>query len=109
MTVENAGSVAGAEVAQLYLGLGSEGSALPAVKYALAGFEKVMLAAGAKATVTFPLEAEQLTVVGSDGMRKPATGAVSVSVAGHLPSDPRATDGPDAKSASNAVAGSFSM
>ena len=109
VTVENAGSVAGAEVAQLYLGLGSEGSALPAVKYALAGFEKVMLAAGAKATVTFPLEPEQLTVVGSDGMRKPATGAVSVSVAGHLPTDPRATDGPDAKSASNAVAGSFSM
>ena len=78
-------------------------------RYALAGFEKVMLAAGAKATVTFPLEAEQLTVVGSDGMRKPAAGAVSVSVAGHLPSDPRATDGPDAKSASNAVTGSFSM
>ena len=51
----------------------------------------------------------ELTVVGSDGMRKPAAGAVSVSVAGHLPSDPRATDGPDAKSASNAVTGSFSM
>ena len=31
-------------------------------RYALAGFEKVMLAAGAKATVTFPLEPEQLTV-----------------------------------------------
>ena len=78
-------------------------------RYALAGFEKVVLAAGASTTVTFPLRAEQLTVVGSDGMRQPATGTVSVSVAGHLPSDPRAKLPANANHVSNVLSGSFGM
>lgn len=109
VTVTNVGTVGGAEVAQLYIGIDGTGSGLPPVKYALQGFEKVMLAPGASSVVTFPLTAEQLTVVGSDGMRKPATGTVAVSVAGHLPSDPRAQLAANAKHASNVVVGSFAM
>ena len=51
-TVENSGSVAGAEVAQLYLGFPASAGEPPKV---LRGFEKVMLAPGAKAQVEFPL------------------------------------------------------
>jgi hypothetical protein len=111
VTVTNVGAVAGPEVAQLYLGLDGQGSALPAVKHALQGFEKTpVLEPGASTTVTFPLKAQQLTVVGSDGARRPATGAVEVAVAGHLPSDPRAAlPGPNSKHVSNVVTGSFAM
>lgn len=111
VTVTNVGGVAGAEVAQLYLGIDPAGGApnLPAVEHALQGFEKVVLAPDASATITFPLNAEQLTVVRADGYRVPATGTVKVSVAGHLPSDPRGTDPANAKHASNVVTGSFNM
>jgi hypothetical protein len=78
-------------------------------RYALQGFEKVMLAPGATATVTFPLRADQLTVVTAEGVRIPATGTVNVSVAGHLPSDPRAQHPENAKHVSNVVTGSFNM
>jgi hypothetical protein len=78
-------------------------------RYALQGFEKVMLAPGATATVTFPLQAYQLTVVTAEGVRIPATGTVNVSVAGHLPSDPRAQHPENAKHVSNVVTGSFIM
>ena len=123
-TVTNVGAVAGAEVAQLYLTLppaaaaaaadsttaaagAGEGPALPAVKYALKGFDKVMLAAGASTTVEFSLKPEQLTVVGADGARVPCTGTVGVAVAGHLPSDPRAKLPANTKHVSNVVTGSF--
>jgi beta-glucosidase len=112
VTVTNTGTSAGAEVVQLYLGINPAGGApnLPFVKHALHGFEKTaVLSAGASATVTFPLRTEQLTVVDAAGRRIPAIGSVLVSVAGHLPSDPRATLADNAKHASNVVSGSFLM
>ena len=52
LTVTNNGTVGGAEVAQLYLGYPPSAGEPPKV---LRGFEKVMLAPGAKAQVEFPL------------------------------------------------------
>ena len=52
LTVKNNGTVPGAEVAQLYLGYPPSAGEPPKV---LRGFEKVMLAPGAKAQVEFPL------------------------------------------------------
>lgn len=110
VTVTNTGKVAGAEVAELYLGLDPSGSALPAVEYALAGFEKVMLAPGESQIVTFAIDAaKSLTVVGADGRRKAAVGSVAVSVGGHLPSDPRAKLAANAKHVSNIATGTFTM
>jgi len=109
VTVTNVGKVPGAEVAQLYLGLDATGSSFPAVKHALAGFEKVALGPGASQSVTFPLRAEQLTVVNDKGTRIAATGTVAVAVAGHLPSDPRAALPSNANHVSNVVEGSFDM
>ena len=112
--------MAGAEVAQLYLtlpaatataaaGAGQGTTRLPPVKHALSGFTKVMLAAGASATVEFSLKPEQLTVVGADGGRATCTGTVGVAVAGHLPSDPRAKLSANSKHASNVLSGSFEL
>ena len=110
VTVTNIGKVAGAEVAELYFGLNNDGSALPAVKHALAGFEKITLEPNESKVVSFAVDAEKsLTVIGPDGMRKPATGTVTVSVGGHLPTDPRAALPANTKHASNIVTGTFSM
>ena len=109
MTVTNVGHVAGAEVAELYLGLNAPTNALPPVKHALAGFEKVLLTPGESTRITFPLKPEQLTVVDVNGKRQPATGAVGVAVAGHLPSDPRAQLASNREHVSNVVQGSFNM
>ena len=110
VTVTNSGTVAGAEVAELYVGLDGAGSALPPVAHSLAGFEKVMLAPGASTTVSFAIDAEKsLTVIGSDGMRKPATGRVTISVGGHLPSDPRAALPANAQHVSSVLTGSFAL
>lgn len=110
VTVTNTGKKPGAEVAQLYLTLDGAGSALPPVPFALAGFEKVLLAPGTSTKVTFDIDGpKSLTLVGADGSRRPATGSVSVSVGGHLPSDPRAKLPANAKHASNVVTSSFVM
>jgi len=50
-SVTNTGKVAGNEVAQLYLGLGGPNNP----KVVLRNFEKVLIAPGATATVTFPV------------------------------------------------------
>lgn len=54
--VSNTGSVAGQEVAQLYVGIPG------APVRQLRGFDKVAIAAGASATVTFPLTRKDLSV-----------------------------------------------
>ena len=109
VTVTNIGRVAGAEVAELYLGLDAATNAMPRVEHALAGFEKVMLNPGESTRITFPLKPEQLTVVDLNGARQPATGAVSVAVAGHLPSDPRAQLATNQGHVSNVALSSFNM
>ena len=58
-TVENSGAVAGAEVPQLYLGFPAASGEPPKQ---LKGFEKVKLAPGASATVTFPLDDRSLSI-----------------------------------------------
>ena len=58
LTVANTGSIPGAEVVQLYLGFPAAAGEPPRQ---LKGFTKVMLAAGATATVTLPLTAKDLS------------------------------------------------
>ena len=58
-TVTNNGTVAGAEVAQLYIGFPSSAPASPPKQ--LRGFDKLSLAAGAGGTVTFPIRAKDLS------------------------------------------------
>lgn len=58
-TVKNTGTVAGAEIPQLYIGFPSSAGEPPKV---LRGFEKVMLQAGGEETVTFALDSGMLSV-----------------------------------------------
>lgn len=58
-TVTNNGTVTGAEVAQLYIGLPSSAPATPPKQ--LRGFNKLSLEAGAEGKVTFPLRAKDLS------------------------------------------------
>lgn len=58
-TITNTGSVSGAEVAQLYIGLPASAPATPLKQ--LRGFDKLPLAAGASGTVTFSLRRKDLS------------------------------------------------
>ncbi len=58
-TITNNGTVAGAEVAQLYIGLPSSAPATPVRQ--LRGFDKISLAAAASGTVTFNLRRKDLS------------------------------------------------
>jgi len=110
VSVTNIGTTAGAEVVQLYLGLPAGGTnALPPVLHALHGFQKVNILSGAAVNVSFDLTPEQLTVVRLDGSRAAAQGMVMVSVAGHLPSDPRAKLATNSRHVSNVVTANFTM
>lgn len=70
--IANNGTVTGAEVAQLYLGLPSSAPASPPKQ--LRGFQKVSLAAGASSTVTFDIRRKDLSYwdVGSQAWKVPA-------------------------------------
>ena len=57
-TITNTGSVAAAEIAQLYVGVPAAGQPVRQLR----GFEKVFLAPGASATVSFPLQRRDLSV-----------------------------------------------
>ena len=61
-TLENSGSVAGAEVAQVYAGLPATGLGADEPPQRLVAFEKVTLAAGAKASVSLELSDYSLSV-----------------------------------------------
>lgn len=56
--IENSGKVAGAEVVQLYLGFPASAGEPPKQ---LKGFSKIMLAPGAKQTVSIPLTAREIS------------------------------------------------
>ena len=62
VTVENMGAVAGSEVIQLYLT--NNDAVHPAPRWALAGFERVDVAAGTAVTVTIPVAALARSEVG---------------------------------------------
>ena len=80
--VKNTGSVAGDEVAELYLA--PPQTALSAAK-ALSGFERVHLLPGATKHVIFHLDPRTLSQVGADGSRKVMPGNYSISVGGSQP------------------------
>jgi beta-glucosidase len=70
--ITNNGTVTGAEVAQLYLGLPASAPASPPKQ--LRGFQKVNLLAGASSTVTFDIRRKDLSYwdVGSQAWKVPA-------------------------------------
>jgi len=88
--IENAGRVAGDEVAQLYLSFPS--ATVPAPLRRLAGFERVHLLPGERRTVAFALAAEHLALVAEDGTRMIEPGAVRVAVGGTQPTGDDAAD-----------------
>jgi len=82
VTVRNAGSVAGDEVAQLYLSFPSA----PGMPIrALRGFHRVTLAPGESKRVHFDLNARDLSSVTADGKRLVAPGSYRLTVGGGQP------------------------
>jgi beta-xylosidase len=79
-TVRNTGSVAGAEVVQLYL-TDPVASVVRPVRW-LTGFTRVSLAPGESARVTFRLHADRTAFTGRDGKRMVEPGAISAAVGG---------------------------
>jgi beta-xylosidase len=79
-TVRNSGSVAGAEVVQLYLS-DPVASVVRPVRW-LAGFSRVALAPGESARVTFRLHADRTAFSGRDGTRLVEPGAIAVAIGG---------------------------
>lgn len=79
-TVKNTGTISGASVPQLYLSMPSEAGENTPVR-SLRGFDKISLAAGETATVTFPLMRRDLSYwdVAAQAWRLPAS-AIGVHV-----------------------------
>ncbi|HTQ26685.1 MAG TPA: glycoside hydrolase family 3 C-terminal domain-containing protein, partial [Puia sp.] len=83
VTVTNTGKYAGDEVVQLYLTHEGLGSDVPL--YALKGFKRISLAAGASTKVRFQLTADQLALIDENGNMVWPAGNIRVSVGGCLP------------------------
>lgn len=66
-TITNSGTVEGAEVAQLYIGLPSIAPSTPVRQ--LRGFSKINLAAGESGTVTFSLRRKDLSYWDTDAQK----------------------------------------
>ena len=82
VAVTNAGSLAGDEVAELYLSFpGVAGAPLRALR----GFRRVHLAAGATEQVQFELDSRAMSMVSSDGEPMIPAGQYTVSVGGGQP------------------------
>ncbi|MGH3280142.1 MAG: fibronectin type III-like domain-contianing protein, partial [Trebonia sp.] len=79
-TVRNTGSVAGAEVVQLYLGDPVSSTVRP-VRW-LAGFTRVPLAAGEAARVTFRVHADRTSFTGQGLTRIVEPGTIAVALGG---------------------------
>jgi beta-glucosidase len=80
VTIRNTGPRDGDEVVQLYLGKPGD-TANPV----LAGFSRVHLKAGESQTVTLPLDARALSLVGTDGQRQVNPGDYVVTLGGGQP------------------------
>lgn len=78
LTVSNTGRRAGDEVVMAFVT--HEGAGATAPRKALAAFRRVTLDPGATTRVSLPLDAEALAVVDAAGVRRPATGRVTVAV-----------------------------
>jgi beta-glucosidase len=83
VTLTNAGKVDGEEVAQLYVTHEKRGEDAPL--FALKGFQRVSLAAGASTRLRFVLGQEQFSMVDKAGHSAVPGGKVRISVAGSLP------------------------
>lgn len=88
--VKNAGSVAGDEVAELYLlpPQGSNDGLSPHLQ--LEGFQRIHLLPGQTKQVTFKLDPRQLSEVDAKGARSVQPGDYSLAVGGAQPNDPLA-------------------
>ncbi|MEK6650992.1 MAG: glycoside hydrolase family 3 C-terminal domain-containing protein [Bacteroidota bacterium] len=81
--VENAGSMQGEEVAQLYVTL--EGASAPVPIRSLQGFQRVALSPGESARVTFTLTPRQISLIDDAGVRIQLAGSVRISIGGEQP------------------------
>ncbi len=84
VTVTNSGRLAGDEVTQLYIRrLDADGLRYP--RFALRGFQRLHLAAGARQEVVFVLKAEDFAAVTEQGQRIIAAGQYEICVGGQSP------------------------
>lgn len=83
VTLTNTGKMASDEVAELYLT--HEGANDSGPLFALKGFQRVSLAPGASAKLSFVLGPEQLSLVDANGKSFVPAGKVMISVGGSLP------------------------
>ena len=81
--VENAGSVAGEEVVEVYAA--AVGAPAPVPIRSLEGFRRVLLAPGERRRETFVLAPRALSLVEADGRRSVTPGSYDVSVGGKQP------------------------
>jgi beta-glucosidase len=90
VAVKNTGSVAGDEVAQLYLVPPAAGNGGVSPRMQLEGFQRISLKPGESRTLTFTLSARDLSEVDARGDRSVQPGEYAVAVGGAQPNDPRA-------------------
>jgi beta-glucosidase len=90
--VRNSGSVAGDEVAELYLTAPRDGNGGLSPKLQLEGFQRIHIAPGQIRHVVFKLDPRQLSEVDSNGIRSVQPGSYKLSIGGSQPEDPRAPE-----------------
>ena len=83
VTVTNTGKYAGEEVAELYLT--TEGASIAAPLYALKGFKRISLAAGASQKIQFIITPDMMKLVDDKGQLILLPGKIKISIAGSLP------------------------
>lgn len=88
VTVRNAGTIAGTEIAQLYLSLPDTYGRTPI--HALQGFQSLYLNPGEERLLTFSLNARQLSRVSKNGAYLLEPGPVTVSIGGGQPGHTKA-------------------
>ena len=103
VTLENAGKLAGEEVAEVYLAPPAAGNGGLSPKVQLVGFQRVSLQPGEKRTVKFILSPRELSEVDAEGVRAVQPGAYHLTVGGAQPNDAKAPT--VAQSASFAIEG----
>jgi beta-glucosidase len=94
----NTGSIAGDEVAELYLMAPREGNSGLSPNLQLEGFQRIHLAPGQVKHVVFKLDPRQLSEVDAKGVRSVQPGAYKLSIGGTQPEDPRAPEPPQTTS-----------